>query len=332
MALALTMTAFAQEAEHQHFRPVNPNATPEAQQLLARLYQVQDSGQIISGLHHNQLWMPNYAKDLNRIKETAGRIPLIWGGDLAWDAGTVIEMAAEQYEAGHIITLMWHSSRPYDRGPVDFETQTKGQLTPQEWEDLVTEGTRMNRMWMVQVDSIAMYLKVLQQRNIPVLWRPYHEMNGEWFWWGNHPGTDGFARLWQMLYDRLTNHHHLDNLIWVWNANAMRDGQEGITMWLDNYYPGPDYVDVLATDVYHNDWRKCHHNDLNKLANGKLIALGEVGELPSPKVLATMPKFAWFMLWTGYAAEQYNSAARLEEVFQLPNVVNYQRPPRQRKR
>lgn len=322
LLLALTATlsvgAFAQE----HFQPVNPNATPEAKALLARLYQTVDSGQIISGLHHNVLFGPRYKRDLDRIEEAAKVEPLIWGGDLAWDAGTVVEMATEQYQRGNIITLMWHAGRPTDSGPVNFKEQTQGQFTTDEWQDLLTPGTLMYKHWLIQVDSIANYLKVLQERKVPVLWRPYHEMNGEWFWWGNRPGPDGFQQLWKMLYDRLTNYHHLNNLIWVWNANAVREGQEGIVMWYGDYYPGPEYVDVLATDVYHNDWRKCHHNDLVKLANGKLVALGEVGELFTPQFLKLMPKFAWFMLWTGYTDTKYNTPEKLKQVFTLPNVVS----------
>ncbi len=316
----LSVGAFAQE--QGHFLPINKNASPEAKALLAQLYQTVDSGKIISGLHHNELFGPRYKRDLDRIEEASKVEPLIWGGDLAWDAGTVIEMATEKYQEGHIITLMWHASRPFDTGIVDFKNQTQGKFTTEQWEELVTEGTKMNKMWLNQVDSIAKFLNVLQVRNIPVLWRPLHEMNGEWFWWGNRPGPEGYQKLWKMLYDRMTNYHHLNNLIWVWNANAIREGQEGIVMWYGDYYPGRDYVDVLATDVYHNDWRKCHHNDLVKLADGKLVALGEVGELFTPKFLELMPKFAWFMIWTSFTDDKYNSLDKIKNVFTLPKVVS----------
>jgi len=323
--LVLTAMLSAGAMAQEHFQPINPNATPEAKALLARLYQTVDSGKIISGLHHNELFGSRYRKDLDRIEEASKKEPLIWGGDLAWDAATVVEMATEKYKEGHIITIMWHAERPQDCVPVSFQLHTQGKVTTEQWEDLITPGTVINNRFVSKLDSIAGFLKILQERNIPVLWRPLHEMNGEWFWWGNRPGPDGYQMLWKLMYERMTNYHHLNNLIWVWNANAVREGQDGIVMWYGDYYPGPEYVDVLATDVYHNDWRKCHHNDLVKLANGKLVALGEVGELFTPKTLELMPKFAWFMIWTTFTEQKYNSPERLKEVFTLPKVISIEK-------
>lgn len=324
LALATLAILSCQQEKNLHPTPINPNATPEAIALLERLYQTVDNHQIISGLHHNQLMMPNYRRDLNRIADASGKEPLIWGGDVAWDAAKVVEMATEQYERGHIITLMWHAARPFDHGVVNFKQQTQGEFSTEQWEELVTEGTEMHQMWLAQVDSIAQYLKVLQERHIPVIWRPYHEMNGEWFWWGDRKGERGFTRLWKMLYDRMTNYNQLNNLIWVWNANAVRETPGDAAMCLDDYFPGTDYVDVLATDVYHRDWRQCHHDDLDSLANGKLIALGELGSLPTPEQLAAMPKFAWFMLWTNFSEEKYNTLDQLNAIYSLPNVITFE--------
>lgn len=321
--LMLLATVLANGYGQQHPAPVNPNATPEVKALLERLYQTVDEGKIISGLHHNQLQMPNYRSDLNRIDQASGIEPLIWGGDVAWDAARVVELATEQYRNGHIITLMWHAGRPFDRGIVNFKKQTQGKFTDDQWQELITEGSEMHRMWIAQVDSIAAYLKILQERNIPVIWRPLHEMNGEWFWWGNRPGKQGYQKVWHMLYDRMTNYHHLNNLIWVWNANAVREAPGDRAMRLEDYFPGPEEVDVLATDVYHRDWRQCHHDDLARLANGKLIALGELGSLPTPERLANMPKFAWFMVWTSFSEDKYNTLDQLRAIFSLPRVINY---------
>ena len=308
------------------FSPVNPHATPEARALLAGLYQSVAEGKIISGLHHNQLQLPAYWRDFDRIEEASGKVPMIWGGDLAWDARQVVEIATREYHRGHIVTLMWHVNRPFDRTPhVDFKRQTQGEFTAEQWNELVSaDDTPMKRMWMEQVDSIAQYLKVLKDRNIPVLWRPYHEMNGEWFWWGDRRGERGFTVLWKMLYDRMVNHHHLDNLIWVWNANAPRNIPGDTAMEYSAYYPGNDYVDVLATDVYHRDWRQSHHDELVALGKGKLVALGELGSLPTPQQLAAMNRFAWFMIWTGFTDDRYNTLDDLRAIFSLPRVVCHQ--------
>lgn len=321
LSLFLCASLYAQVSKE----PVNPRATPQAKALLARLYQSVEEGNIISGLHHNQLMMPNYVYDLDRIEKASGKVPMIWGGDLAWDAHQVVEIATREYNRGRIVTIMWHVNRPFDRTPrVDFKNQTQGKFTDEQWDELMTEGSRMHKMWLEQVDSISTYLKTLKDRNIPVLWRPYHEMNGEWFWWGDRKGENGFKKLWRMLYERMVDHHHLDNLIWVWNANAPRKIPHDSAMAYDLYYPGHQYVDVLATDVYHNDWKQEHHDQLLELGEGKLIALGELGNLPTPQKLASMNKFAWFMVWTGFTHDRYNTLEQLNAIFGLDNVINFQ--------
>lgn len=324
IGVALLVASCSQTNPKAHFVPVNPNATPEAKALLESLYTSVDEGKIISGLHHNMLNMPHYLSDLVRIDDACGKEPLIWGGDLAWDADKVVEMATDQYKSGHIITLMWHAARPMDKGPVNFKNQTQGDFSDAEFEQLITPGTEMNLSWLAQVDSISTYLKVLRDRNIPVIWRPFHEMNGEWFWWGWRLGEKGFPVLYRMLYDRMVNHNHLDNLLWVWNANAPRMIRRDTALDYELFYPGNDYVDILATDVYNRDWKGSHHDDLVKLGGGKLVALGELGSLPAPDYLQKYNKFAWFMIWTGFTNERYNSLDEIKAVFDMPATVCFE--------
>lgn len=292
--------------------------------LLERLYTAVDQGKILSGLHHNKLSMPQYRDDLKRIEEAApGAVPVVWGGDLAWNADKVVELAKQHYAEGYVIALTWHCARPYDMGTVDFKVQTQGKMTDRQWCEMLDEGTSMRRMWERQVDEMAQYLKQLQDARVPVLWRPYHEMNGDWFWWGNHRGDAyGFNKLWTILYDRLTNYHHLNNLIWVWNPNNPRKHPHDPLMAYENFYPGSEYVDVLAADVYHNEWFDDTHNQLLTLGNEKLIALGEVGSLPSVQQLSAYRRYAWFMLWTDFTEKKYNTAERLNEIFAADYVQN----------
>jgi mannan endo-1,4-beta-mannosidase len=132
-------------------------------------------------------------------------------------------------------------------------------------------------------------------------------MNGVWFWWCNHPGEEGFRRLWIMMYEYFTRHHGLNNLVWVWNTNAPRDIPGDEAWAYEDFFPGIDYVDVLAADVYRNDYRQSHHDQLRELARGKPIALGEVGEIPTEKILEDQPYWSWFMPWGWvlfYASEE----------------------------
>ncbi|MBR6369452.1 MAG: glycosyl hydrolase family 26 [Bacteroidaceae bacterium] len=315
----ITLTAYS--CANNYPKPVNPNATPEAKSLLEMLYRTVDEGKIISGLHHNQLNMPAYRYDLNNIERACGKEPMIWGGDVAWDASRVIELAQENYANGHIITLMWHAARPMDHGIVNFRGQTQGEFSDEQWDELMTVGSDMYNSWLAQVDSISQYLKVLRDHRIPVLWRPYHEMNGEWFWWGWREGERGFKELWKRLYDKMVNYHHLDNLIWVWNANAPRNIPGDTAKDYALFYPGNDYVDVLATDVYNRDWKQSHHDQLIELGKGKLIAIGELGNLPNPSDLDTQNRFAWFMIWTSFTSERYNTQADIKAIFERPGTV-----------
>ena len=160
----------------------------------------------------------------------------------------------------------------------------------------------------------------MQDANIPVLWRPYHEMNGVWFWWGNKRGEQGFTKLWKMLFNRFTNHHKLNNLIWVWNANAPRDIPKDEGFDYELFYPGHDYVDILATDVYHYDYEQNEYEQLLKLADGKPIALGEVGQLPKTNILEVQPKWSWFMVWSNWL-ETANTEERVKNVYDYKNTI-----------
>ena len=119
--------------------------------------------------------------------------------------------------------MMWHAVRPTDPETAGWKESVQNQLTEAQWKELVTPGTPLHRRWLAQVDGIPGYLKRLQRKKVPVLWRPYHEMNGGWFWWGQKRGEGGYRTLWRLMYDRLTHHHKLNNLLWVWNANAPND-------------------------------------------------------------------------------------------------------------
>lgn len=325
--LAGLLTATGMMAQpFPHFKPVNPNANDATKDLLEQLYKTVDDNKILSGLHHNRLKMPAYMNDLNRIEEAVhGAFPVVWGGDLAWDADEVVRMAIEQHKQGAVISITWHAARPFDTGKVNFRTQTQGKFTDDQWKELLTEGSEMHKLWLAQVDSIAAYLKQLDEAGVPVLWRPFHEMNGDWFWWCDRRGENGFTVLWRMLYDRMTYYHQLNNLIWVWNPNNTRKHPVDDKMGYSLYYPGEAFVDVLAADVYHREWFQDTHDQLLELGKGKLLALGEVGELPSAAQLANYNRYAWFMIWTSFTEDKYNTIDALKEIFSDERVINLER-------
>ncbi len=325
-----------------------------AQKLYALLQSV--SGNRLLSAQHNYIGVG--ARYTELIEEATGKRPLVWGSDFSFavdsqdtvgkhyhcgpinvsDPGEpeptitglsvadarerLIQCAMEQHRRGHIVTLMWHACFPGkgDRAPYEAVWQN-GNLPPEEiWLELTTAGTALHEAWLKHIDHIAGYLKRLHDADIPVLWRPYHEMNGVWFWWCDKPGPNGFAKLWRAMHERYTRFHKLDNLLWVWNANAPRDipGDEAYAY--ERYYPGGDVVDVLAADVYRNDYKQSHHDELNRLADGRPIALGEVGEVPTPEILDREPGWTWFMPW-GCIAFWGANKQKLKQLYADPRIM-----------
>ena len=233
-----------------------------------------------------------------------------------------VEEIKIRHSEGHIITLMWHGCFPTDGDCCEGSSiwAMENRPSPEQWDELVTNGTALNETWKVSADKIAGYLKQLQDADIPVLWRPYHEMNGVWFWWCNHKGEQGFRRLWIMMFDYFTNHHELNNLIWVWNTNAPRDIPGDEAWAYEDFFPGIEYVDILAADVYRNDYKQSHHDQLVELSEGKPIALGEVGDIPASEVLEQQPVWSWFMPW-GWILFMANEPDMINEVYRSERVL-----------
>jgi mannan endo-1,4-beta-mannosidase len=300
------------------FQPVNPKASPEAKALLNYLYSLK--GKYTLSAQHNYSSPTEYTRSTDSIVAIAGRIPAIWGTDISSLDQTLVDEAIRQYHKGSIITLMYHQVKPFDHDSMGFVRSVKGMVTDEQWKQIVTPGTTYHNQWLAKIDARAELLKKLRDANIPVLWRPYHEMNGMWFWYGNRPGKEGIQKLWKMMYDRYVNYHHLNNLIWVWNTNAPRDWKDDQAYAYELFYPGANYVDILAADVYKNDFKQSHHDQLVTLGKGKLIALGEVGNLPTPAILEQQPQWSWFMCWAHFPWTN-NTHEIVKALYNSPRVL-----------
>lgn len=279
--------------------PVTPNATPEAVSLLDYIYSVSGK-KILSGQHCAPLMGSTRLSVVHRI---TNEYPAVFGQDFGfsypgyWDGinyrQNIVDEAIKRHRDGFIITLMWHSVIPTKDEPVEFRDGIQSDLTDQEWMELITPGTNLHERWKSQVDVVAWFLKQLKYADVPVLWRPYHEMNGDWFWWGKKSGEDGYKKLYTMLFDRLVNFHKLNNLLWVYNTNEFKPGVDRH----DVYYPGDNYVDILATDVYTQGFDLENYHQMTALAKTKPIALGEVGVPPQLDKITEQPRWSWFMTW-----------------------------------
>lgn len=309
--------------------PVNPNASPEARALLGYLYSI--SGRYTLAGQHNY---PNHiARWTDRAYDLTGKYPALFGQDFGFEGGAdkdstlarpaLVEEAKRQWRNGAVVTLTWHAVPPTQDEPVSFRESVQSHLTDYEWSELVTPGSSLYNRWCAQVDVIAGFLRQLREARVPVLWRPYHEMNGNWFWWGGRKGNDGSAALYRQLFDRLVNYHKLDNLIWVWSPSPPGAGGIGPGQ-LADFYPGPEFVDVLGEDIY-GELKTSFYDGLLALAAGKPITLGETGAVPSLTALKAQPKWLWFMTWSEHV-EMANPLDTLKAVFDAPNILTRDDP------
>jgi mannan endo-1,4-beta-mannosidase len=311
LSLALLTSFPPLLSQHIIPEPVTPNVSTEAKALLIFFYD--NSGRYTLTGQHNY---PNTG-DRNTLFAAAyiGKTPAVFSTDWGFAADgdkdsyltrpEIVKEAIRQHKKGSLITICWHAVPPTADEPVTFRpqpgnepdslTSVQGQLQDRQYRDILTPGSVLYKRWCAQVDSIATYLKKLQEAHVPVLWRPYHEMNGDWFWWGGRVGEYGTAALYRQLFDRLVNHHRLNNLIWVWSVDRPNKPE----MQFSNFYPGNQYLDILALDVYRNDFSKIYYDSLLALSTGKPLVLAEVGNPPSLEILDNQPKWGFYVIWAG---------------------------------
>ena len=317
-------------------KPVTPNASPEAAALLQFLYDI--SGKYtLTGQH-------NYPNTKSRNSQFAakyiGKTPVIFGSDWghakAGDSDSylarpdIVQEAIRQHQMGAIVALCWHAVPPTADEPITFRqlpgsdpkklTSVQGRLLDEQFRDVLTPGTVLYERWCAQVDEIAVFLKQLQDAHVPVLWRPYHEMNGDWFWWGGRTGQYSTIALYKQIFDRLVNHHHLNNLVWVWSMDRPSTPARAHAL----FFPGAEFVDVLALDVYGNDFAQSYYDSIAALSQGKPMALAEVGNPPSPEILKQQPRWAYYMTW---AAMVRNTPKKdYAALMQDPQVLSLEDP------
>ncbi len=328
VAAFLFILSFLSARAAEEFKLCTPGASVEAVALGKFLRDISGNHTLVGQHCVPLLGSTRLAGDY----KMTGHYPAVFSQDFGFSApGTwdginyrqaIVDEAIRRNEEGFIINLMWHAVRPTDDEPVEFEQSVQGKLTDQQWQELLTPGSTLNERWKSQVDVIAFFLKQLRDARVPVLWRPYHEMNGDWFWWGGRSGENGYKKLYRMLYDRLVHFHHLDNLIWIFGGNEIRPKVGAYA----DFFPGSDVVDVLATDVYSSNFAGHDYEDLLALADGKPIALAEVGPVPTPEILKKQSRWAWFTAWGEMAGSRTDRAA-VKELLADDSVLTWEKLP-----
>jgi len=284
-AAAGVMPAWAGAAAPQRTLS-NARASREARTLYAWLWS-QYGRRTLTG-QQEQGYNPEGAqRELAYLQQVTGRQPAILGLDYIdpRDGDGVTARALAWARSGGIVTLCWHWGAPdigtgYENSKKDFDVARA--LAP---------GTPQNRAMMAQMAHTAALLTKLRDAGVPVLWRPFHEFSGDWFWWGKH-GPEAFKALWRLMYRNYVDRYRLNNLIWVlgWAGQKVDPA----------YWPGRDMVDIAGADLYAED----HGNLASMFGQVKAIVgesipicLHENGPIPDPATLGRDADWLYFMTW-----------------------------------
>ncbi len=285
----------------------NPNASEKAIGLYDYIANTEGNA-VISG-QQESTWMGSADYETDYIYSASGKLPLIKGFDyMNDDFDGVNERAIQWYEKGGIVTICWHCGS-------DFSGEWKHckETDIADWEKALTEGTEEYEKLVAGMDKGAKALKELQKLGIPVLWRPFHEFDGDWFWW-SRGGSVCFKKLWKLMYDRYTNYHGLDNLIWVLGYSHKMEK-------VKNWYPGDEYCDIIGADTYdikivHKLYRKMK----GVTSAPKPLCLHECGKNPTVKDLEKSP-WSYFMTWHTEYLTDTNTPEEIKALYESEIVM-----------
>ena len=167
------------------------------------------------------------------------------------------------------------------------------------------EGTWENKVFTEDLKNAAAYLKLLRDADIPVLWRPFHEAAGGWFWWGKDAAS--FKSLWIAMFNYFKT-EGLDNLIWVWTT----EGNDA------DWYPGDQYVDIVGRDVYNKETADCvsEYTSIAENYGNKIVSLSECGTVGLiSEQWASGARWSWFMPWYDGTNEDGSPVVRADEAW-----------------
>ncbi len=275
-----------------------------------------------------------YESEFEWIKKNYGVYPAIRGFDLmnynplyGWDDGST-ERIIEWGQKGGIPTICWHINLP-----TDFTSYEVGEAVS--WEkcsykpnstfkvaNAVIEGTKEYEYVALATECLAAELLKIQEAGVPVLFRPYHEAEGNtgignaWFWWGQE-GPEPYVALWKQLYTRLTEEYGLHNLIWEFNSYTYATSEP--------WYPGEEWVDIAGFDKYdtvynRHDGKTSGPNEdaisatfydiVDIVDNKKPVALTENSTVPSlENILTEKAYWLYFCIWYDNGQDNFLTGA-----------------------
>ncbi|MBQ9110316.1 MAG: glycoside hydrolase [Oscillospiraceae bacterium] len=329
----------------------NPNASDSTKRLYNYLCDVYGEHvlagqQEYCGSHNYNSWNDpdTYIKDneaeFEYILEKTGEQPAIRGIDfLAYNTTSDWRDQAPERciewvnEYGGIATVSWHWNVPTEEGSTEtaFYVESTGNtpFTTFSVTNAVTEGTWEHELILKDIELIAGELQKLEDADVPILWRPLHEAEGAWFWWGAE-GPEACKKLYRLLYDQLTNVYGLDNLIWQWTGYTYETSAD--------WYPGDDVVDMVGYDKYNavdglpnlSSISSTFYSLVQSTDGEKMVAMTENDSIPSLENLVN-DKAAWLYFCPWYmnylTSEQNNPVENLVEIYQSDYCITLDELP-----
>ncbi len=307
-----------------YYMPCNSSMIIEARKVLNYFAEINHK-KIITGQHTQTVGQ----EELAHIKKITGYYPKIVGYELLALSQNInpesdkecleeVEdnkgtMQVAMYDKSKsILTFTWHMFSPlYGCGKSFYAKNTTFDVR----KILCGDETEEYTAFMNELDHMAKVLKHFKEMKKPILFRPFHEADGDWFWWGKY-GVEYAKDLYIMMYNYFVEEKGLNNLIWVWNSIGA--------------YPGDEYVDIISVDCYgkEKDSKTCYidkyHELLEKVSKDKLVALAECDVIPDIEELKENHfPFIYYMTWSKEFAltEKYNSNQKLKDFYNDKDVI-----------
>ena len=279
------------------------NVTEETQKTYAKLVELSSQHQFMFGHHDDTLYGIGWEGEEGRsdVKDVCGDYPAVISFDLGeLELGNTQNLdkvpfsrikkeIMNQYQRGGIISLSWHVRNPLTGGDAwdVSDSTTVHSILP---------GNDNHKMFMGWLDYVASFINSLKTPDgtkIPILFRPWHEHTGSWFWWEKELcSSKDYKTLWRMTVDSLQA-KGVDNALYTYSSSS---GLSDTIQYLERY-PGDDVIDVLGFDVYQSA-KKSFVADLRQ----SLSVLEEVGRSHNKPIAITetgyegIPDPTW---WTG---------------------------------
>jgi len=285
-----------------------------------------------------------YEKNVQALYDETGEWPAMIGVDYIGgsknpnfvDTEAKTNTLAMYWLKGGLVTVTLHIGNPWSGGDAWSRGFNGGY-----YEDAYTPGTAAHENLKKDFDRIADEFLKLQEIGCVVLFRPFHEMNGRWFWW-HDPDPSKFILLWRYWQNYLMKERGVHNLLYVFSPNAMWDYQrhespyyiiQGLPF---DYYPGEDSADIVSLDVYFDDpYTMPLNNYTDLLKFGKPFALGELGRDlnnlantgewdQTIQIRALNDRYPKTVFWQSWGSWQPNGTMAIVD---LPNALALMKDP-----